>query len=237
MSTKITFYIARHGKTLMNTLDRVQGWCDSPLTDEGIRVARHLGYGLDDVKFRTTYCSDLRRTYQTAQIILGAKDQSDIPIIECAGFREACFGSFECDFNGSMWGNAALYLQYTSREDMYKDILDKKLSYGQVLDVVKKLDKLGMAESFSEVEARTQETLLEIAKNEVQYGDGNILVIAHGMSILCMLHGLGGDKLLKSHLDNAAVCKVTFQDDKFTVHSMGDMSYVENGSKSDDKQS
>jgi len=233
MSTKLTFYIARHGKTLMNTLDRVQGWCDSPLTDEGIKVARHLGYGLDDIKFRTAYCSDLRRTYQTAQIVLGSKDQSDIAIIECPGFREACFGSFECDFNGTMWGNAALYLQYTSREDMYKDILDKKLSYGQVLDVVKKLDKLGMAESFSQVEARTQEMLFDIAKNEIQYGDGNILVIAHGMSILCMLHSLGGDKLLKSHLDNAAVCKAIYQDGGFTIEAMGDMSYVQKGAEMD----
>lgn len=229
MSAKITFYIARHGKTLMNTLDRVQGWCDSPLTDEGIKVARCLGYGLGDIKFRSAYCSDLRRTRQTANIVLNSTDQSDISITECAGLREACFGSFECDFNERMWGNAALYLQYVSGEDMYKNILKRKLSYGQVLDVIKKLDKLDMAESFAQVEARTQETLFEIAKNETPHGDGNILVIAHGMSILCMLHNMGGDKLLNGHLENAAVCKVTYQDGKFTIHSMGDMSYVEKG--------
>lgn len=229
MSAKITFYIARHGKTLMNTLDRVQGWCDSPLTDEGIKVARCLGYGLGDIKFRSAYCSDLRRTRQTANIVLNSTDQSDISITECPGLREACFGSFECDFNERMWENAALYLQYVSGEDMYKDILKRKLSYGQVLDVIKKLDKLDMAESFAQVEARTQETLFEIAKNEIPHGDGNILVIAHGMSILCMLHNMGGDKLLNGHLENAAVCKVTYQDGKFTIHSMGDMSYVEKG--------
>lgn len=41
--SKITFYIARHGQTMMNALDRVQGWCDSPLTHQGIEVARYLG--------------------------------------------------------------------------------------------------------------------------------------------------------------------------------------------------
>ncbi|EGK02667.1 histidine phosphatase family protein [Dysgonomonas gadei] len=231
MSSKITLYIARHGKTMMNTLDRVQGWCDSPLTKEGIDVARYLGYGMSDINFRTAYCSDLRRTVQTTKIVLGAKGQEDIPVIELAGLREACFGSFEADFNHHMWNSAALYLHHTSSESMIKAIMEKEISYREVLDAVKKLDKMGMAENFSQVEARTQESLLEIAKNESRYGDGNILVISHGMSILAMLLGLGGDKLFKKPLENAAVCKVIYQDDKFTVESMADMSYVEKGKK------
>lgn len=231
MSSKITLYIARHGKTMMNTLDRVQGWCDSPLTKEGIDVARYLGYGLSDINFRTAYCSDLRRTVQTTKIVLGAKGQEDIPVIEFSGLREACFGSFEADFNHHMWNSAALYLHHTSSESMIKAIMEKEISYREVLDAVKKLDKMGMAENFSQVEARTQESLLEIAKNESQHGDANILVISHGMSILAMLLGLGGDKLFKKPLENAAVCKVIYQDGKFTVESMADMSFVEKGKK------
>lgn len=42
----VNIYFARHGKTLLNTFDRVQGWVDSPLTEDGIRVARYLGEGL-----------------------------------------------------------------------------------------------------------------------------------------------------------------------------------------------
>ncbi len=231
MNTKITLYIARHGKTMMNSLDRVQGWCDSPLTKEGIDAARYLGYGLSDIKFRTVYCSDLRRTRQTSQIILGAKGQDDIPIIELAGLREACFGSFEADFNHVMWHNAALYLHYTSVDEMFKAILAKDISYRNVLDAIKLLDKMGMAENYSQVELRTQESLKEIAENEVQSGDGNILIISHGMSILAMLLGLGGDKLFTKPLDNAAVCKVTYQNKVFTVESMADTSYVEKGRK------
>ncbi|WP_029904184.1 histidine phosphatase family protein [Prevotella sp. 10(H)] len=231
MSSKITIYVARHGKTMMNTLDRVQGWCDSPLTKEGIDVARYLGYGLSDINFRSAYCSDLRRTVQTTKIILGAKGQDDIPVIELSGLREACFGSFEADFNHFMWNSAALYLHYTSMEGMIKAIMEKEISYREVLNAVKKLDKMGMAEDFAQVEARTQESLFEIAQNESQYGDGNVLVISHGMSILAMLLGLGGDKLFKKPLENAAVCKVTYQNGQFTVESMADMSYVEKGKK------
>lgn len=40
---EVTLYIARHGKTMFNTIGRVQGWCDTPLTqkgEEGIRGGR-----------------------------------------------------------------------------------------------------------------------------------------------------------------------------------------------------
>lgn len=229
MSNKLRIYVVRHGRTLMNTLDKVQGWCDSPLTNEGIEAARHLGYGLSDVHFRAAYCSDLRRTRQTSQIILRAMGQDDIPIVEMSGLREACFGSFEADYNHVMWNSAALYLHYVSMDNMVKDILAKKISYKEVLNAVKAIDRLNMAESFAQVEARTQESLMEIAKREIEKGDGNILVVSHGMSILAMLLGLGGDKYFEKPLENAAVCEVTYQDGKFTVHSMADMSYVNKG--------
>ena len=35
-----TLYLMRHGQTLFNVLKKIQGWCDSPLTEEGIRQAK-----------------------------------------------------------------------------------------------------------------------------------------------------------------------------------------------------
>src|SRR5699024_11313825 len=37
---EITFYIVRHGKTMLNTTDRVQGWSDAVLTPNGEDVVR-----------------------------------------------------------------------------------------------------------------------------------------------------------------------------------------------------
>lgn len=230
MSSTITFYIARHGKTLLNTLDRVQGWCDSPLTPEGIEVAQFLGAGLRDIRLDAVYSSDLRRTRQTAEVVLSQQGQTDLPINEVYGFREACFGSFESDFNAKMWGNVALFLQYVKMEDMYRDVFHGKISNKEALDVISKLDHMGLAETFEQVETRSQLALREVAAKETADGkDKNVLVIAHGMSIICMLQGLGGKELLKGHLENAAVCKVTYRDGKFDVQSMGDMSYVHAG--------
>ena len=232
MNNKITFYIARHGKTLMNTLDRVQGWCDSPLTDEGVEVARFLGAGFRDIEFESVYTSDLRRTRQTAQVILNEQGQAHLPIMEKEGFREACFGSYESGANLTMWREAALYLHYANPNDMYKDIFDGKISSENVLNAIAEMDTMGIAEGFDQLQFRTQKTLSEIAQLESQKNkDLNILVIAHGMSILGMLLNLGGKELLRTHLENASVCKVIYQNDKFIVEAMGDIKYVERGRK------
>lgn len=35
---ELTLYIVRHGKTMLNTTDRVQGWSDAVLTPEGEKL-------------------------------------------------------------------------------------------------------------------------------------------------------------------------------------------------------
>jgi len=237
MSSKLKFYIVRHGKTLLNTLDKVQGWCDSPLTPEGIDVAKSLAAGMRDIRFDAVYTSDLRRTRQTAEIILAEKGQDDLPINEMYGLREACFGSYESDFNKKMWKDASLFLGYTHVEDMYKDVFGGKIANNDVLDAISKIDPMHLAESFEQVESRTQQALRSIAEAEEKDGKNKeILIIAHGMSIICMLYNMGGKKLLKSHLENASVSEVTYADNKFIVESMGDMLYVELGHKIRDKK-
>lgn len=228
---KLTLYVVRHGKTVMNSLDRVQGWCDSPLTAEGIESARHLGLGLNDIQFDAAYCSDLRRTHQTIHLILDAKNQADLPVIEKAGFREASFGSYEGNFNYTMWNDAALFLGFTSREKMYDAIRKGEISYSHPLDAIHKIDKdkMATAENFAQVEQRSQLALKEVAEKELLAGSANVLIVAHGMSILALLQNLGGDNHLKSHLENASVCKVEYQNGQFNVLSMGDLSYLEKG--------
>ena len=35
-----TLYLMRHGETLFNVQHKIQGWCDSPLTEKGIKQAQ-----------------------------------------------------------------------------------------------------------------------------------------------------------------------------------------------------
>ncbi|GAB6012911.1 histidine phosphatase family protein [Viscerimonas tarda] len=230
MSSTITFYIARHGKTLMNTLVRVQGWCDSPLTPEGIEMARYLGAGLQDIRFESVYTSDLRRSGQTAGIVLAEQGQTDLPIIEKEGFREACFGSFEAGSDTKMWDDAAQFLHYANRAAMNADLLARKISNEDIMRAITELDTMGLAETFGQVEARTQQTLREIAEEKSAAGeDKNVLIIAHGLCIVVMLYNLGGKNMPSLYIDNATVCKLTYKDGLFNVETVGDAGYLNRG--------
>ena len=55
------FYIIRHGETVFNRKGRIQGWCDSPLTDLGVSQAKQLGKELKNVPFDVCFCSTSER--------------------------------------------------------------------------------------------------------------------------------------------------------------------------------
>ncbi|MDR1504368.1 MAG: histidine phosphatase family protein [Prevotella sp.] len=227
----IIFYITRHGKTILNTLEQAQGWADTPLTPSGIEVAKYLGLGLqaENIQFKSVYTSDLGRTRETARVVLDIKGQ-DIPITEVFGLREFCFGSYEGKPDSKMWGDIALYLHYKSMQDMMRDFSNKPYLMEKATTSLKELDTLGMAEDYPTVRARTQKALQEIAIKEVQTGGGNVLVVTHGMAIMALLKDLDSTgKISGGMIDNASVSKVIYKDGRFFVESVGDMSYVENG--------
>lgn len=227
----VVMYIARHGKTILNTMDRVQGWADAPLTPPGVEVAEFLGVGLKDIPFKAAYSSDLGRARQTARIVLDAKGQKDMSIIEVPQIRETNFGSYEGEFNTKMWNDAALYMHYKSHKEMMAVMQDNPGLLKDMVDSFKALETLGIGESYDEVKARGQKALREIAEKEAKSGGGNILIVGHGMSIGIFLSDLdsSGKKPEASHMGNAAVCKVIYKDGKFTLESFGNMSYVEKG--------
>lgn len=47
----VRFYVVRHGQTLLNSLDRAQGWTDLPLTKTGKQMAADIGHKLIGTDF------------------------------------------------------------------------------------------------------------------------------------------------------------------------------------------
>lgn len=229
----VVFYFARHGKTILNTMDRVQGWADAPLTPAGIEVAEYLGKGLkaEAVEFKSAYSSDLGRARQTARIVLNAKGQEDMIVTEVPGLRETNFGSYEGEFNPRMWNDAALYLHYKSQKDLMEEMAKKPELLKDMVDAFKELETLGIGEDYNQVKARGQKAIREIAEKEAAKGGGNVFVVGHGMSIGIFLSDLDdfGNKPGSAHMGNAAVCKVVYKDGKFKLESFGDMSFIEKG--------
>ena len=56
-------YLVRHGQTLFNVQHKIQGWCDSPLTDLGIEQAKRVTNYFDshDICFDHAYSSTSER--------------------------------------------------------------------------------------------------------------------------------------------------------------------------------
>jgi 2,3-bisphosphoglycerate-dependent phosphoglycerate mutase len=67
--------LVRHGKTLLNSLDsaeRLRGWMDVPLDDQGLREAEETAQRLAQYTVAHIYCSDLYRARQTADAVVRA---------------------------------------------------------------------------------------------------------------------------------------------------------------------
>ncbi len=89
---EVKFYFVRHGKTLFNQMGRMQGWCDSPLLQEGINQAKNVASALRDVPFTKAYSSSSQRAWDTAKLICR---YHDIPLILTKGLKEYSFGQLD----------------------------------------------------------------------------------------------------------------------------------------------
>ena len=103
---KTKLYIARHGKTMFNTIGRAQGWSDSPLTEAGERGIHELGIGLRQagIQFQQAVSSDSGLTIQTMGIVLEELGLTGkIPYRYDKRIREWCFGSFDGAYDGELF--------------------------------------------------------------------------------------------------------------------------------------
>lgn len=95
-----TLLLIRHAETDWNREGRIQGYCDSPLSDEGRAQTMKLWKRLSKMKFSAAYSSDSGRCIDTARRALG---RSDIPLETTADLRERNLGKWE----GRLWPDVA----------------------------------------------------------------------------------------------------------------------------------
>lgn len=148
MSKKL--YLMRHGQTLFNQLKRVQGACDSPLTDLGKDQAKQARdyFIKEQIQFDAAYSSTQERACDTMEIIFPNK-----PYVRKKGLKEWNFGLYE---------GAPEYLNppHKPSEESYGGYF---LDYG--------------GESVDQVEKRMTQTLQQAMED---LSGENALAVSHG---------------------------------------------------------
>ena len=232
---EVVLYIVRHGKTMLNTTDRVQVWSDAVLTPAGIEVAEYLGAGLKEkkIKFSAAYSSDSGRSIQTADIVLEKTGQKAVPLKTDWRLREFNFGTYEGDLNHTMWTDIAKSQGKTLEEWQAAGISPKDFA-NSVAALDKGRDPEGLnwpAEDYETITKRLKAGIDEIAKESARKGGGNVLIVSHGLSITALVNTLDPKLNVPAGLKNASVTKVIYKNGKYEIKEVGDMSFVELGQR------
>ncbi|MCU5175378.1 histidine phosphatase family protein [Bacillus paranthracis] len=224
-SNVVTLYVTRHGKTILNTNHRAQGWADSPLVEKGVEVASNLGTGLKDIHFTSAYSSDSGRAIETANLVLKYSEQSKLKLEQRKNLRELNFGIFEGEKLENMWDVVGKAAGVASPEELMK------FSIQEVIDLIRAADPTKQAEDWELFSTRIKAEIDNISEEVAKDGGGNVLVVVHGLLITTLIEMLDSSKT-KLGVENASVTKILYQDGTYTIESVGDMSYVAKGKES-----
>ncbi len=165
-----TFGLLRHGQTEWNTVKKIQGSCNSPLTVYGREQTARWALFLKKFNWDRIVASDLGRVRETVTIL---NRQLDIPTEFDNRLREQNWGEWE-----------GLTIPFI------------KAHFGQELE---KRVKKGWAfcapggETRQAVKERTCTALHEFART---YPGENILLVCHQGVIKCILYAITGRKFL-----------------------------------------
>lgn len=188
------FIFVRHGQTLFNQLGLTQGWCDSPLTYQGIKQVEQLEGKLRNKKIDAIYSSPLGRAYQTASIL---NCHRQLKINRDERLKEIFFGCFE---------GSSEYLRDHFQVESSTWMDDLKMDY-----------KAYEGENLYEVVGRHYDFLKDVIKkhNENQ----TILVVGHGCSLHAFIKNMKQDLDLL-FFPNAGAVVLDIQDHKINVIDM-----------------
>ena len=227
-SKTVTLYLTRHGKTMLNNTGRMQGWCDSPLTEDGAAVAEKLGRGLKKagITFDAVYTSDSGRAIETAELILKNNGQPEVSLQRNPKVREVCYGIYEGAMPAEAYTPAAKALSYDSVDAMMGAVMGGKLKIEEAVTAMAETDESKTAETWETAQKRVMDGIREIAGEAAERGQKQVLVVSHGMAISAAVAAIDPDAAA-GELGNASITKIIYDNGTFTVESVNDMSYIE----------
>ncbi len=198
-------YIARHGETDWNKVNKIQGREDISMNQKGIEQVMKVSEGLKNIKFEKIYSSPLDRALQTAKLISGSED-----IIIDETIYEIGFGALE----GLEYGDI--------RGKEKKDLNDDQEKIWNFFEAPHKYKPIEGGESYEDLINRVNKFLKEMkskhAKNE------NVLVVTHSTfihALVSVVENIPISKLWKITIPNCSVTILEPKDDGYKVLELG----------------
>ena len=149
-------YITRHGRTVWNEEGKLQGSLDSPLTQEGIQMAKDLSKRILPYNIELIVTSDLKRAKDTSDYIRG---NMDIPIWYFEELREMSYG---------VWDGMKMEEVYEKYANEFEKFKKDPYNYNN-----------GSGETYHQLIDRVKMSLEKI-KN---CGYENVLIVSHGITV------------------------------------------------------
>ena len=194
--------LVRHGETEWNVQRRYQGQSDVPLSELGVWQAKLVAERLADQKIDVVYASDLKRAWETAQIIVA---KNGLNILSEPRLRELKFGILEG-------------LTFDEAQEQYPELIAAWLGdFHQTPQGGETIDLFN---------ARIV-SLLEDLKQE--HDEQTVLLVAHGgplSELLRVVLELSPQKRWYLELENASLSEVLIAEDFISLKRLNDTCHL-----------
>lgn len=203
----INIYLVRHGQTLANVENKIQGQSSLPLTKNGIETTESLAldFKKKGIKFDLIYSSNQKRAIETKNILQKILTIGNNLSFSDCGLREWDFGSFEgMNINDTIDN---LYLK--SHNLVGKKSTDITLK--EVADYIFNEDISGMAESWGGIKNRVSSSFSAIISRATEQNANNVLVISHGLTILTLLYMIDNEQSKFKILPNNSIVMIHYE--------------------------
>ena len=195
-------YLIRHGQSVWNASQRLQGQADIALSDLGQQQAERVAGRLATSNLTHVYSSDLIRAKHTAQPVANALG---LPVVEHAALRERHFG----DWQGLEWDN--LVAQYpTEWEPVFRGI-DGHAPGG---------------ESYRDMYTRSERFLKDLADDRTVE---RVALFTHGGTLRCLIGNLLGmppERVWRFRSDNCGITVIETYPEGAIMNTHNDLGHL-----------
>tara|TARA_A100001037_G_scaffold306857_1_gene357372 strand:- start:38075 stop:38689 length:615 start_codon:yes stop_codon:yes gene_type:complete len=202
----LRLYLVRHGETVWNFENRIQGASDVPLNEKGRDQAKSLAIKLQKIQFLKFFSSPLERAIETAKIISMSQHSA---ITKKDNFAELDQGKLEG-------------LKFQEIQEQFPEFSSKwRIVPGEV--------RMPGGETLHELQERAWAGIENIY-NEFFDEEKPILIVSHNLAIICILSkilGVSLNEFRKFRQHNASVNIIEHDSMRgWSVVTMNDLSHL-----------